>query len=53
MAIRSIVDGAELSCYTIFPIYFGGKSRFDLHIIPSDLDILLDIFGTCPFHAKC
>ena len=29
--------------YKIFNI-FGGKNRFNLHIIPSDLDILFDIF---------
>ena len=53
MTICSIVDGAELSCYIRFSIYFGGKKRFSLHIIPSDLDILFDIFCTCPFHVKC
>ena len=53
MTICSIVDGAELSCYIRFSIYFGGKNRFSWHIIPSDLDILFDVFCTCPFHVKC
>ena len=43
MTIRTIVDGAELSCYIKSSIYFGGNNRFNLHIIPSDLDILFDI----------
>ena len=30
-----------------------GRKRFNLHIIPSDLDILFDIFCTCSFHVKC
>ena len=38
--------------YKIFSIFWG-KNRFNLHIIPSDLDILFDIFCTCPFHVKC
>ena len=38
--------------YKIFNIFWG-KNRFNLHIIPSDLDILFDIFCTCPFHVKC
>ena len=38
--------------YKIFNIFWG-KHRFNLHIIPSDLDILFDIFWTCPFHVKC
>ena len=38
--------------YKIFNIFWG-KIRFNLHIIPSDLDILFDIFFTCPFHVKC
>ena len=37
--------------YKIFNIFWG-KNRFNLHIIPSDLDILFDIFCTCPFHVK-
>ena len=37
---------------TFFNIFWG-KNRFNLHIIPSDLDILFDIFCTCPFHVKC
>ena len=36
--------------YKIFNIFWG-KNRFNLHKIPSDLDILFDIFCTCPFHA--
>ena len=44
MTIRSNVDEAELSCYIKVSIYFGVKTRFNLHIIPSDLDILFDIF---------
>ena len=38
--------------YKIFNIFWG-KNRFNLHIIPSDLDILFEIFCTCPFHVKC
>ena len=38
--------------YKIFNIFWG-KNRFNLHIIPSDLDILFDTFCTCPFHVKC
>ena len=38
--------------YKIFNIFWS-KNRFTLHIIPSDLDILFDIFCTCPFHVKC
>ena len=38
--------------YKIFNIFWG-KNRFSLHIIPSDLDILFEIFCTCPFHVKC
>ena len=38
--------------YKIFNIFWG-KNRFNLHIIPSDLDIVFDIFCTCPFHVKC
>ena len=38
--------------YKIFNIFWG-KNRFNLHITPSDLDILFDIFCTCPFHVKC
>ena len=30
-----------------------GKKGVDLHIIPSDLDNLLDIFRRCSFHVKC
>ena len=32
---------------------FWGKKHFNLYIIPSDLDILFDIFCTCSFHVKC
>ena len=49
----SIVDGVELSCYIRFSIYFGVKISFNLHIIPTDLDILIDIFCIRPFHVKC
>ena len=38
--------------YKIYNIFWG-KNRFNLHIIPSDLDILFDIFCTCPFYVKC
>ena len=53
MSICRIVDRAELSCSIGFSIPVGVKKRFNLHIIPSDLDILFDIFCTCSFHAKC
>ena len=38
--------------YKILNIFWG-KNRFNLHTIPSDLDILFDIFCTCSFHVKC
>ena len=38
--------------YKTFNIFWG-KNRFNLHIIPSDLDILFEIFCKCPFHVKC
>ena len=44
MTICSIVDwGGIKFLYKILNI-FGGKNRFSLHIIPSDLDTLFDIF---------
>ena len=46
MTIRSIVDGALRRIKMLYkiPNILWGKTRFDLHIIQSDLDILFDIF---------